>query len=204
VSRRDNYEAQRACFAAVADRGILPGAEVARFWCVGECGFFFFSDWSRDRLTNEPTQGAPGPIGVPVPLFQLVFHGCYVAGFSGGGYAAYAPGYDWWRDGHPRLYELLFAAAPAHNWLPDGDVPIRDRDGDRARARCQWLRRWCAYSRQTALSPMTRHRFLDADLRRHHVEFANGVSATFDLEGGRMRVKGVAGFSGDWETPPVL
>ena len=49
---------------------------------------------------------------------------------SGGGYAVYSPGYDWWDDRTPRLYELMFASAPAYNWLPNGNVPIGDISGD--------------------------------------------------------------------------
>lgn len=115
VSRRQTFEAQNACFAETRRRGIMPGGEVARFWCIPDCDYFFFTDWASDRLVNAPVQGAPAPVGEPIPLFQLIFHDCYIAGFSGGGYALYAPGYDWWADRTPRLYELLFASAPAHN-----------------------------------------------------------------------------------------
>ena len=51
-----------------------------------------------------------------------------MGGFSGGGYAVYSPGYDWWENRTPRLYELLLTDAPAYNWLPDGSVPIGNMD----------------------------------------------------------------------------
>ena len=35
ASRRQVYETQNACFAEVRRRGIMPGAELARFWCLG-------------------------------------------------------------------------------------------------------------------------------------------------------------------------
>ena len=122
VSRKLALEKQIECFRETRKRGIIPGAELARFWCVSECDYFFFTDWSRDRLA----------VGEPIPWFQLVFHECYAACFSGGGYGRY----DWPEDKNPRLYELLFAAAPGYNWmLPYGDgfpgagledgVPIR-------------------------------------------------------------------------------
>ena len=34
--------------------------------------------------------------------------------------------------------------------------------------------------------------------------FANGVTAEFDLGKNQFRVSGVAGFDGDWQTPPAL
>ena len=66
---------------------------MARFWCIPNCDYFFYTDWSSDRLTNGHVRGDAGPIGEPVPLFELVFHDCYIAGFSGGGYATYTAGY---------------------------------------------------------------------------------------------------------------
>lgn len=204
MTRRGNIEAQNACFAETRHRGIMPGAELARFWCIRDCDYFFFTDWSSDRLSNTPVQGAPAPVGEPVPLFQLVFHDCYIAGFSGGGYGLYAPGYDWWADRTPRLYELLFASAPAYNWLPCPYVPIRDWEGDWAQRRLLWLSRWSAYYRAIATTAMVSHRFLAADWRRQRIEFENGVAAEFDMAGNRVRVIGVPGFGGEWEVPPEL
>ena len=103
VTRRLNFEAQTACFRQTRDRGYLTGAEQARFWSIPDCDFYFFTDWFPDRLRE----------GEPIPLFSLVFHDCYGAHFSGGGY--YEEGkYDWYADRHPRLYELMYAAIPSH------------------------------------------------------------------------------------------
>jgi hypothetical protein len=204
VTRRQIFETQNKCFAEARYRGIMPGGEVARFWCMAECDYFFFTDWASDRLTNSPTKGAPAPVGEPVPLFQLVFHDCYVAGFSGGGYALYTPGYDWWSNRTPRLYELLFTAAPAHNWLPDGYVPVRDWDSVKAKQRWVWLKQWSLYYRTIAFSEMVSHRFLSPDRKRQRVEFANGVTAEFDMSTNQFRVDGIPGFSGDWEKPGEL
>ena len=198
-TRRQTYETQNACFAETRRHGIMPGAELARFWCMADCDYFFFTDWSSDRLSNTPVQGAPAPIGEPIPLFQLVFHECYIAGFSGGGYALYSPGYDWWADRTPRLYELLFASAPAHNWLPEGHVPIQDWNSDKAQQRWSWLQRWSLYYRTVATSEMVSHQFLSPDRKQQRIDFANGVTAEFNMETNELRVKGVAGFSGEWE-----
>jgi len=204
VSRRENIAAETACFAETRRRGIMPGAELARFWAIADCDYFFFTDWSADRLVNAPNQGAPGPVGEPVPLFQLVFHDCFIAGFSGGGYAAYAPGYDWWDHRAPRLYELMYASAPAYNWLPGAVVPIADWDSDASRRRRLWLKQWSRFYRGIAMSPMTSHRFLSPDRTVQRVEFASGVAAEFDMAANRFRVDALEGFSGEWQTPPEL
>ena len=204
VTRRQTFEAQNDCLGETRRRGIMPGSELARFWCMANCDYFFFTDWSSDRLSNTPVRYAPAPFGEPVPIFQLVFHDCYVAGFSGGGYALYADGYDWWADRTPRLYELLFASAPAYNWLPDPYVPVREWETPKAKARWSWLKRWAAFYQAIATSEMVSHRFLSQDRKQQRVEFANGVAAEFDMAGNRFRVFGVPGFSGEWEQPDEL
>jgi hypothetical protein len=195
VSRRQIYELQTACFRLTSRRGIVPGAELARFWSVSDCDFFFFTDWSSDRLRE----------GEPIPFFPLVFHDCYGAYFSGGGY--YEEGkYDWYADRHPRLYELMYAAMPSHNWLPGGSRAIRPEDwGTEAmNRRLAWLRRWHQYYQKVCYSEMLTHKFLNPEHTLQRVEFAGGVSADFDLAKGLYRVRGVPGFSGDWQRPEEI
>ncbi len=200
-TRRDGFECQVQVMADTRRNGIMPGAELARFWAIGECDYFFYTDWAGDRLTNVVGTESTNCVGEPVPLFELVFHDCYVAGFSGGGYANYAVGHDWWRDRTPRLYEMMFCCAPAFNWLPQSDVPVRDWDSDRMDARLAWLKRWSAFYSAIAMSEMTSHQFLADDRDMQRIEFANGVTAEFDMKNNLCRVNGVEGFTGQWQTP---
>ena len=195
VTRRQTFEMQNAAFQETRRRGIVPGAELARFWSVADCDFFFFTDWSNDRLRE----------GEPVPVFPLVFHDCFTAHFSGGGY--YNEGkYDWYEDRHPRLYELMYAAKPSHNWLPGGSraIKAKDWDTDKMARRLAWLKRWHDYYQAICYSEMTNHQFLNDDRTLQRIEFANGVVAEFDLAKGLFRVEGIDGFTGDWETPEVI
>ncbi len=203
-SRRDGYEVQNRCFADTREAGIMPGAELARFWAIRDCDYWFYTDWSSDRLANTPVQGCEGPVGVPIPLFQLVFNDCYIAGFSGGGYELYNPGYDWWADQNARLYELLFVAAPCHNWLPEGAFPYDKIDAPEAEQRWTWLNKMGSLCRATKFCEMLSHEFVSADRKQHRVTFANGVVAEFDMNANRFRIQGVEGFTGEWETPPEL
>ena len=202
-SRRKNFENQMACFAECRRRGIISGGELARFWAIPECTFFFFTDWSNDRLINTPNRGAVDHIGVPVPMFQLIFHDCYVAGFSGGGYAIYNAGYDWWPHRTPRLYELLFCSVPAHNWLPNGYSPVREWDSTAMVKHWEWIKTWSKYQRGIATVKLVSHQFQD-DWKHHRIEFANGVVAEFDMANNRYRITGLADFDGTWQTPPDL
>ena len=204
MTRRQNFEAQMACFSETRRRGIMPGAELSRFWAIGECDYFFFTDWSGDRLSSTPHRHSESPAGEPIPIFQLVFHDCFMAGFSGGGYVAYADGFDWWDQRTPRLYELMYAAAPSYNWLPDPRVPITNWASEQQQNKRAWLKQWNAFYRAIAMSDMVSHQFLSDDRSRQRTEFANGVAAEFNMAENGFRVDCLAGFSGDWQTPPDL
>lgn len=202
VSRRLGYELMNKNMGETRSRGMMPAAEVGRFWCIQDADFFFFTDWARERLTNTPTtEESVGPVGIPVPLFQLVFHDCCMAGFSGGGYTRIREGCDWWSDQNPRLYEMLFASAPAYNWLPTSELPVDDWDSDLNKSKIKWLKRWSAYFNKIATSEMASHSFLSEDRKVQRIEFANGVWAEFDFHQGMCRVSGVDGFTGRWESP---
>jgi hypothetical protein len=195
VSRRQAIEAQSGCFRENARRGIVPGGEVARFWSVADAPFFFFTDWASDRLRD----------GEPVPMFALVFHDCFAAHFAGGGF--YNEGScDWYNDRHPRLYELMYAALPSHNWLPGGSrvIEAEDWETDKMARRLKWLKRWHCYYQAICYSEMVDHRFLNDEHTLQRIEYANGVVAEFDLEKDLYKVEGIAGFSGDWEKPETV
>jgi hypothetical protein len=208
VTRKLAIDNQIKCYKLVSERGVIPGAELARFWCIPDCTFFFFTDWSDDLLTSE--RGGDELIGEPIPLFQLVFHDCYAACFSGGGYGRY----DWPEKRRPRLYELLFTAAPGYNWMlpyvEDDEfpglglragTPVPEWDAPEMENRVNWLRRWTSFYRAVAYSEMLSHQFLNSERTLQRVEFANGVKAEFDMKEGLCKVEGVSGFSGDWENP---
>lgn len=195
VTRKDTFEAQVNSFRATRKHGVVPGAELARFWCINDCDYYFFTDWSSDRLRD----------GEPIPLFPLVFNDCYAAHFSGGGY--YDEGkYDWYADRNPRLYELMYGSMPSHNWLPGGSRPIQpeDWDTDAMARRLKWLARWHRYFQAICFSKMVDHQFLSNDRLMQQVKYANGVVADFDMLKGRFRVHGIQGFTGDWEIPEVI
>lgn len=127
--------------------------------------------------------------------------------FSGGGYGKY----DWPEEKNPRLYELLFTAAPGYNWMLPyreehpgtgfTEIPITQWGNERMEHRIEWLKRWSSYYRKVADSEITSHEFLNADRTLQRIRFDNAVTAEFDFVKGLCRVQGVEGFSGEWEKP---
>jgi hypothetical protein len=51
------------------------------------------------------------------------------------------------------------------------------------------------------MSEMLTHEFLSTDRKKQRIEFANGVSAEFDMAAGTCRVVGVPDLTGEWESP---
>jgi hypothetical protein len=205
VTRRQVFEAQNACFDETRRRGIIPAGELRQFWAIPHCDHFFFTDWSGHRLSalvdDEETEHRP--VGEPIPLCQLVFHDCCMSGFSGDpGQGAF---YDWFPSRPHRLYELLYGAPPAYNWIlspRDGyPVPVGDWQSDRTARAIEWLRTWSAFYRSIAMSEMTGHRLLSPDGALQRTEFACGIAAEFDLPGERYRILGSPDFDGTWQTP---
>ncbi len=98
----------------------------------------------------------------------------------------------------------MFTAAPGHNWLPNGHVPVKDWDSPPAKARWEWLRRWNAWYRTIAGLEMVHHEFCAGDDRHQRVEFANGVVGEFDLTQNRFRLTGIPAFSEYWINPEEL
>ena len=205
VPRRQVFEDQNACFDETRRRGIIPAGELRQFWAIPHCDHFFFTDWSGHRLSAraDDDQAEHRPVGEPIPLCQLVFGDCSVCGFSGD--PGQGPLYDWFPSRPHRLYELLFAAAPAYNWIlspADGyPVPVADWQSDRTQRALQWLGTWSAFYRSIAMSEMTDHRMLSADGSLQRTEFACGIAAEFDLPGERYRIHGSPHFDGTWQSP---
>jgi len=92
---------------------------------------------------------------------------------------------------------------PSHNWLPGGrrEIDAADWDSDRMNRRLKWLKRWHGFYQMVCYAEMTSHQFLNDQRTLQRVEFANGVTADFDLQRGLFCVQGVQGFTGDWEKP---
>ena len=73
MSRRECYEARNHCFDYLMSRGILPSSEEVNDWCVPSMVFCHYAPY--DFMLRKP--GSP-KFGVPVPLFNLVFHDCLI------------------------------------------------------------------------------------------------------------------------------
>ncbi len=131
------------------------------------------TDWSIphiDLCHHAPYALDPGPgggpaMGIPVPLFNLVYHDAIFIPWtqSTGGWGI--PNGDW-----GFLHGLLNGGLPYLNV----EDPKHD-EIDRTRVTC-------ALARRVGLAEMTRHEMLDPAFRRQKTTFADGTKVTIDFD----------------------
>jgi hypothetical protein len=130
------------------------------------------SDWSVRHLdlvhhgpyALNPNPGKGPAFGVPVPLFNLVYHDALLLPWSlGRG--------EW---GIPEK-DLGFLHALLNGGMPYLGLNPNPEELDRVGT-------VCALHRRVALLEMTRHEFLDAGRRRQRTTFADGTRVTVDLD----------------------
>ncbi|HOY57941.1 MAG TPA: DUF5696 domain-containing protein [Verrucomicrobiota bacterium] len=137
------------------------------------------SDWSvpyLDLVHHGPFGLSPGPgsgpaMGIPVPLFNLVYHDALLMPWS-------MERGEW---GIPNkdlgfLHALANGGMPYLGLTPSSDQLERVRTVTRLHAR-------------VALLEMTRHEFLDAGWRRQRTTFADGTRVTIDLDRDEWKIE---------------
>jgi hypothetical protein len=137
------------------------------------------SDWSVRHLdlvhhgpfALNPNPGKGPAMGIPIPLFNLVYHDALLMPWSlGRG--------EW---GIPEK-DLGYLHALANGGMPYLGLNPGPEDTQR-------VRNLCALHRRVALLEMTRHEFLDAGRRRQRTTFADGTRVTIDLDTDKWQVE---------------
>ena len=130
------------------------------------------SDWSApilDLVHHGPYALRPGPgsgpaMGIPVPLFNLVYHDSLLLPWSLGRGAWGIPEKDL---GY--LHGLANAGLPYLDPNPSSEDLLK-------------VRAMMALHRRLALVALTGHRFLDDSRRRQRFDYGDGTQVTIDLE----------------------
>lgn len=170
MSRRECYEARANCFSYLMAKGILPSSEEASDWSIPSMVFCHYAPY--DFMMKE--SDAPR-IGVPVPLFGLVYHDCLIV--------------PWIMDkvgenDDYMLYALLNGGAP---YLKrDGAYPNTDGSFEpkvkftmeESIERCRIV---AGLHEQVAKCEMVRHEMVNGDYQVQKTVFADGTSVTVDF-----------------------
>ena len=169
MSRRECYEARNHCFDYLMSRGILPSSEEVNDWCVPSMVFCHYAPY--DFMLRKP--GSP-KFGVPVPLFNLVFHDCLIEPWMMDQVS---------EDEDYMLYAVLNGGAPY--LLRDGAYPNFDGSFETMGLglkedikRCDVV---CELHEKVAKCEMVRHELVDGEYTVQRTVFADGTSVTVDF-----------------------
>ncbi len=103
-------------------------------------------------------------MGIPVPLFNLVYHDALLLPWSlGKG--------EW---GIPQN-DLGYLHGLANAGMPYLSLPPDEEE-------LEQVRTMCALHKRVGLSEMTNHEFLDESFRKQRTTFADGTTVTIDLD----------------------
>ena len=158
MTRTTYWEAQREIFQYINDCGLLLNNEHPKDWAAP----YFYMARTRQARTGVYGYDRSGDtLGVPVPLWGLVFHDCLITG------------------GDNALLQMMNGSPPSID-LTDYTEGSLDRTGIHARLQAA-----------VGYEPMVSHRFLSEDRSVQQSEFANGVVVWIDEASGRFKVNGV-------------
>ena len=168
VTRADCLRYRAECFDIVrAQLGIVSSEEPADY-AVPHLDLVHHGPYAL-----EPGPGSGPAMGIPVPLFNLVYHDAIVLPWTStlakGGWGI--PNSD---SGY--MHCLLNAGIPYVSMIPDKDELKR-------------VRTMCDLHKRVGLLEMTNHEFLDDTHRKQRTTFADGTTVTVDFDAGEFSIE---------------
>jgi len=129
------------------------------------------ADWAMKKLhlvhhapfALDPNPGKGPAMGVPIPLFTLVYHDALVVPWT-----LTRGGWGIPDDDLGFLHAISCAGLPYVSFNPD-------------RAHLEQVKTLCALHRRLALVPMVQHEFLDGKFRRQKTTFGDGTRVEVDF-----------------------
>ena len=165
VTREQCVAYRRECLDILTDKGIIPSSEETLDCILPSQVLCHHAPYFTSPLGSSTAEA----VGIPIPLFNLVYHDCVVIPWIGrkgrrGGWGI--PGND-----TPFCHAIL-NGGPAYLSITAQKEEIDE------------INTVCKNAESLAKCEMTKHSFLSPDLRIQRTEFSNGTSVTvnFDTE----------------------
>ena len=169
VTRSDCLRFRGDCFDFVRSYGGVVSSEEPADWAVPKLDLVHHGPFALD-----PNPGSGPAMGIPVPLFDLVYHDAILLPWSLGKGAWGIPETD-----------LGFLHGLGHAGLPYLSIAPSAAELDEVRT-------MCALNTRLGLIELVRHEFLEGSHRRQRFTYADGTSVTIDLD------------TGTWDITPRL
>lgn len=169
MTRRDCYDYRNLCFEFLLSKDILPSSEEVSDWSVPSLVFCHYAPY--DFMLREP--GKPR-YGVPVPLFNLVYHDCLIE--------------PWMMEKindkeDYMLYALLNGGAPY--LIRDGAYPNTDGsfevEGQTLENDIKRCRVVTELHEKVAKCEMVSHEMVDGNWEIQRTTFSDGTTVTVDF-----------------------
>jgi len=159
ATRADCLKYRGLCLDFIRSTGGVVSSEEPADWAIPHIDLVHHGPFALD-----PDPGRGPAMGIPVPLFSLVYHDALLLPWSLGKGAWGIPETDL---GY--LHGLAHAGMPYLS-LQGGDEELKQ------------VRTMCALNARVGLLEMTNHEFLDTSFRRQRTTFADGTTVTIDLD----------------------
>ena len=166
MTRTDCMRYRAECFAFVRSKGGIISSEEPVDWAVPHIDLVHHGPYALD-----PNPGRGPAMGIPIPLYSLVYHDAMLLPWSMGKGAWGIPETDL-----GMLHALLNAGMPYISLNPN------EKELENVRAVCE-------LHEQVGLLEMTNHEFVDDSYRRQRSTFADGTQVEIDLGAGKYEVK---------------
>jgi hypothetical protein len=161
VTRTECLRYRGEAFNAIRARGGVVSSEEPADWAVPCLELVHHGPFALD-----PNPGSGPAMGIPIPLFDLVYHDAILLPWSLGKGAWGIPETD-----------LGFLHGLGHAGLPYLGLDPSEEELDRVRT-------MCALNARVGLLEMTRHEFLGGSYQKQRFTYADGTTVTIDLDSG--------------------
>lgn len=175
MSRKECAEARNQCFDYLTSKGIVPSSEECSDWAMRSLVFAHYGPY--EFMMKKA--GSPR-LGIPVPLFNLVYHDCFIL--------------PWMMEKTEEdymLYALLNGGAAY--LIREGAYPNTDgafeEDDTTLEEKVARYKLVADLQKKVAYEEMIHHEFLDEEHRIQRSTFANGISVTIDLNKNKYTIK---------------
>lgn len=169
MTRKECLAYRSRCFSYLLSQNILTSSEEVTDWSLPNLVFCHYAPY--DFMMRQP--GAPKR-GIPVPLFNLVYHDCVII--------------PWMMECHETedymLYALLNGGAPYFKRCgayqnTDGAFSSGYAFSEKEqKKRCDIV---ASFHKKTAYCEMVSHTFLDGDIHRQRTVFSDGSAMEINL-----------------------
>lgn len=159
VTRKQCLQYRGDCFDFIRTQVGVVSSEEPADWAIPHLDLVHHAPFALN-----PNPGHGPAMGIPIPLFSLVYHDAVFIPWSLGKGAWGIP-----EDDSGYLHGLAHAGLPYLSITP-------------GEAELERVRTMCRFNKRLALLEMTGHKFLDENYRRQRTIFADGTQVTIDLD----------------------